>query len=153
MQALSSAKASGARAAARRPAFSAEPRRCRRVTVASAPATQPASTTTLSKPDQFLMPMWGKVKSEQEFFGVMKQLVAAGKLPEKLMMAWQDFYNNYRNAVMSSGAPGAEQTAAQVQVRVNRISYIKGLPTPDHARASHCGNREWDYRLQLQSPN
>lgn len=62
-------------------------------------------------------PIWSGVENEQQFFTILKGYLA--KIPggtEKLLPQWQDFYNNYRNAVVTSGAPGAnELLAAKVQ--------------------------------------
>jgi glycerol-3-phosphate O-acyltransferase len=54
----------------------------------------------------------------QEFKGILAKLVEAGKLPPKLQAGWVDFYNNYRAAVESSGAPDAELLATKVQCSI-----------------------------------
>lgn len=65
-------------------------------------------------------PVWSSVESEHQFFMVLKAFLA--KVPggiEKLLPQWHDFYNNYRNAVVSSGLPGAnELLAAKVQATI-----------------------------------
>ena len=57
------------------------------------------------------------VQTEEQFFGVMKALVDAGKFPAKLMPLWQDFYNNYKTAVLGSGLNDAT-FVAQVQAAI-----------------------------------
>lgn len=68
---------------------------------------------------QFIQPMWGKVESGEQFIGVLQKLVAGGKLPEKLLPLWVDFYNNYNNALINSEVPGnTAQYAAKVQATI-----------------------------------
>ncbi|KAF6266197.1 glycerol-3-phosphate acyltransferase [Scenedesmus sp. NREL 46B-D3] len=62
--------------------------------------------------------MWSQPKTEVEFKGILAKLVEAGKLPPKLQAGWVDFYDNYRAAVESSGAPNAELLATKVQCSI-----------------------------------
>ncbi|KAL3142097.1 hypothetical protein ABBQ32_004718 [Trebouxia sp. C0010 RCD-2024] len=47
------------------------------------------------------------VRSEEEFFGALQKGVDSGKLPKELYPAFQDFYNSYKQTVLSSDAPDA----------------------------------------------
>ena len=47
------------------------------------------------------------VKSEKEFFQALQQGVDSGKLPKQLYAAFEDFYSNYKQTVLSSDAPDA----------------------------------------------
>uniref|UniRef100_UPI002ED70977 Glycerol-3-phosphate acyltransferase, chloroplastic n=1 Tax=Lobosphaera incisa TaxID=312850 RepID=UPI002ED70977 len=49
------------------------------------------------------------VTTEQEFFAVLQDEIAQGHVPKLLMPAFQDFYNNYKTAVLGSGVPGADE--------------------------------------------
>lgn len=117
MQFSNAGMAANKQTTCRRPAFCGSKIAPKRV-VRGRSSTAQSAQSSQTKDVQFIQPMWSQVESEQQFFGVMKQLVAAGKVPEKLLVSWQDFYNNYRNAVVTSGAPGADEAlAAKVQVR------------------------------------
>lgn len=49
----------------------------------------------------------------------MESDAAVGRFPKKLIPVWQDFYNNYRNAVAGSGAQGAnELLATKIQATI-----------------------------------
>lgn len=47
------------------------------------------------------------VRSEEEFFEALQKGVGSGKLPKELFLAFQDFYNNYKQTVLNSDAPDA----------------------------------------------
>ncbi|KAK9806373.1 hypothetical protein WJX72_012050 [[Myrmecia] bisecta] len=49
------------------------------------------------------------VATEKEFFQVLQDEIAQGHVPKILMPAFQDFYNNYKTAVVNSGVPGADE--------------------------------------------
>lgn len=49
------------------------------------------------------------VKTEAEFTAVLKSKVEQGILPPPLLPGMLDFYNNYKQAVLGSGVPGADE--------------------------------------------
>lgn len=49
------------------------------------------------------------VKTEAEFTAVLKSKVEQGILPPPLLPGMMDFYNNYKQAVLGSGVPGADE--------------------------------------------
>jgi hypothetical protein len=52
------------------------------------------------------------IRSQEEFFAILDAGVAANKIPPQLMMAFKDFYNNYkgeRSISLSSGVRLAEE--------------------------------------------
>ncbi|KAJ9513940.1 hypothetical protein QJQ45_021048, partial [Haematococcus lacustris] len=112
----------------RRTAVRCQPARHRQrqwpVRASSATEVLPAASTVAESPllknIQFMNPVWASVENEQQFFGVLKAYLA--KVPggiEKLLPQWQDFYANYRNAIVGSGAPGAnELLAAKIQATI-----------------------------------
>ena len=58
---------------------------------------------------------FAQVQSEEQFFGLMKKGIEAGRIHKALLPAFQDFYANYKAAVLSSGRPGAdERLVAQI---------------------------------------
>lgn len=68
---------------------------------------------------QFHQPAWGQVKSQEQFFGIMQALIQSGKMSEKLLPLWQDFYQNYSGALIGSQQPGATpEFVAQVQASI-----------------------------------
>ncbi|MEW5307090.1 MAG: hypothetical protein WDW36_009508 [Sanguina aurantia] len=68
---------------------------------------------------QFHQPGWGGIETEQQFFGKMEADAAVGRFPKKLIPVWQDFYNNYRNAIVGSGVQGAnELLASKIQATI-----------------------------------
>lgn len=68
---------------------------------------------------KFFNPAWSKVHSEEEFFATLQAEVAAGRCPKQLIPAWQDFYNNYRTAVLSSSEPDhTPELAAHIQASI-----------------------------------
>jgi glycerol-3-phosphate O-acyltransferase len=75
-------------------------------------ATQQAVRTDI----KFFNPAWSSVHNEQQFFATLQAEVDAGRCPKQLIPAWLDFYNNYRNAVLSSPEPDhTEELAAHIQ--------------------------------------
>ncbi len=58
---------------------------------------------------QFINPMFGKVQSEAAFMKVLEGVAASGKCPPQLLPLWQDFYNNYKTAIMGSTQQGANE--------------------------------------------
>ena len=52
---------------------------------------------------------FAKVQSEEQFFGLMKKGIEAGRIHKALLPAFQDFYANYKAAVLSSQRPGADE--------------------------------------------
>jgi len=59
------------------------------------------------------------VQDEATFFATMKGLVDAGKFPAKLVPLWEDFYNNYKTAVVGSGLEGRDEAfVARVQASI-----------------------------------
>ena len=38
------------------------------------------------------------VQSQEEFFAILEAGVAAKKIPQQLLLAFKDFYNNYKSA-------------------------------------------------------
>jgi hypothetical protein len=79
-------------------AASLRARRSRRAetTCSAAPQAPPAS------------PLAG-VQSEEQLFAILKGAVAAGKIPERLLVAMEDLYQNYKSAVLGSGVEGADE--------------------------------------------
>jgi hypothetical protein len=68
---------------------------------------------------QHLNPMWAAVDSQAKFFGILDKLADAGKCPPQLVAGFKDFYSNYRDAVVGSGAPGADEAfATRVQATI-----------------------------------
>lgn len=65
---------------------------------------------------RFHRPDWTNIKTEKAFFEFLQAEAAAGRFPPKLIPAWQDFFNNYRNAVLGSKVPGGDE-AFVTQVR------------------------------------
>ena len=49
------------------------------------------------------------VQSEEQLFGLMKKGIEAGRIHKALLPAFQDFYANYKAAVLSSQRPGADE--------------------------------------------
>ena len=49
------------------------------------------------------------VKTEAQFTAVLKAKVESGILPAPLLPGMMDFYNNYKQAVLGSGVPGADE--------------------------------------------
>ena len=49
------------------------------------------------------------VQSEEQFFRLMKEGIEAGRVHKALLPAFQDFYANYKAAVLSSQRPGADE--------------------------------------------
>lgn len=85
----------------RSPARIVRPQRkaCRTVVKATAEAateTRPSGLTPFAS-----------VRSEEEFFQALQKGVDSGKLPKPLYAAFEDFYNNYKNTVLTSDAPDA----------------------------------------------
>lgn len=114
---------------------SAAPRRLQKVIVnasASAPAKASNKGQSVQKLGdiQFLNPVWGQVKSEQQFKGILQKLVADGKCPKHLMASWVDFYDNYKAAVTGSGVEGAtEEFATAVSMHAAQQRTV-GVPLP-----------------------
>jgi len=78
-----------------------------------------ATRSNLLEDVQFLNPMWAGVSNKEQFMGVLNKLVAASKMPPKLLAAWEDFYTNYDAAVTGSGVPGATaELACKVQCTI-----------------------------------
>lgn len=78
-----------------------------------------AVESPLLKNIQFINPKWSGVENEQQFLEVLQGEVAAGRCPKQLVPAWQDFYNNYKTAVVGSGVEGAdEKLASRVQASI-----------------------------------
>ena len=76
---------------------------CRHATSLRVNATAEAATE--ARPSG-LTP-FATVRSEEEFFGALQKGVDSGKLPKELYPAFQDFYNNYKQTVLTSDAPDA----------------------------------------------
>lgn len=53
--------------------------------------------------------MFGAVDSEEALFGLLRAGQASGKIPERMIYAVNELYNNYKNAIISSGLPGADE--------------------------------------------
>lgn len=81
------------------------------------PAPAPRAAKAAPEAPPSVVTPFAPVKSEQEFFGVMGALVEAGKFPKHLMPLWQDFYNNYKTAVVGSGQ-NDETFVAEVQAAI-----------------------------------
>ncbi len=74
---------------------------------------------------QFINPIWSQVSNEQQFMGILHKLVDAGKCPAQLLAVWQDFYENYQRAMLSSRRPEPEATllAAKVQATIADVVF------------------------------
>ena len=62
------------------------------------------AATTEAPPASF-----AQVQSEEQFFGLMRTGIEAGRIHKALLPAFQDFYANYKAAVLSSQRPGADE--------------------------------------------
>ncbi|KAG2485182.1 hypothetical protein HYH03_016071 [Edaphochlamys debaryana] len=61
----------------------------------------------------------GVLTTDQQFKAVLKGMVQAGQMPANLEPAWVYFYDNYKTAVTTSGAPGSdEKLVTQVQASI-----------------------------------
>ncbi len=75
---------------------------------------------------QHLNPMWATIDSKAKFYGVLDKLVEAGKCPPQLVLGFKDFYENYRTAVVGSGAPGADEAfATRVQATIADVVFAQ----------------------------
>lgn len=84
----------------------------------AAPSAQEVESPFL-KNIEFMDPKWANVETEEQFFGVLEAYLGAVKAPPQLLMAWKDFFNNYKTAVTTSGAPGANiKLASKVQASI-----------------------------------
>lgn len=94
-------------------------RRTAVVVRASASVEASAKRSPLEADLQHLNPMWAAVDSKQKFFGILDKLVESGKCPPQLVLGFKDFYENYRGAIVGSGAPGADEAfATRVQATI-----------------------------------
>ncbi|KIY97363.1 hypothetical protein MNEG_10600 [Monoraphidium neglectum] len=70
--------------------------------------------------------MWASVDSKAKFFGILDQLVAAGKAPERVVASFKDFYENYSTAIASSGNPGCDEAfATRVQATIADVVFAQ----------------------------
>eukprot|EP00798_Chlamydomonas_sp_ICE-L_P004595 gene4595-14786_t len=68
---------------------------------------------------QFLNSDFYDVSNEKEFFVVIQKQVDAGLFPKQLLPVLQDFYNNYKKAILGSDQAGAnEKLVAQIQATI-----------------------------------
>ena len=79
---------------------------CRRQRQASSLQVQATAEAATEVRPSGLTP-FAAVRSEEEFFGALQKGVDSGKLPKELYPAFQDFYKNYKQTVLSSDAPDA----------------------------------------------
>lgn len=49
------------------------------------------------------------VDSEDKLFAILKAGQSSGKIPERLISAFDELYSNYKNAIIGSGLPGADE--------------------------------------------
>ncbi len=74
-----------------------------------------SSDSPLLKDIQFLNPAFKAVETEAQFMGLLQKIVDSGRCPAKLLPLWQDFFDNYKSAIIGSNQPGAnEKLVAQV---------------------------------------
>lgn len=68
---------------------------------------------------EYMNPKWATVETEEQFMDTLKGELASVKAPPQLLYAWQDFFNNYKKAITTSGAPGANlKLASKIQASI-----------------------------------
>jgi hypothetical protein len=85
------------------------------------------------------------VDTEAKFMGLLQKVVDSGKAPPKLMPLWQDFFSNYKKAIIGSAQAGAnEKLVAQVRAagpcrsqRGGRILRARAQGPIRQARTTH----------------
>jgi hypothetical protein len=74
-----------------------------------------SSDSPLLQNIQFINSSFTAVENEEQFMGVLQSQVQAGRCPKQLLPLWQDFFNNYKKAIIGSTQVGAnEKLVAQV---------------------------------------
>jgi len=95
-----------------------------RLSVVRSASVQDAVRSHLEADLQHLNPLWATIDSKPKFFGILDKLVEGGKCPPQLVAGFKDFYENYRGAVVGSGAPGADEAfATRVQATIADVVF------------------------------
>lgn len=64
---------------------------------------------------EFINPAFKAVDAEAKFMGLLQKVVDSGRCPPELLPLWQDFFSNYKSAIIGSSQAGAnEKLVAQV---------------------------------------
>lgn len=102
-----------------RPCISHSPMRRVSLKTASVSLRATAGDSPLLSNVAFINKSFNDVDTEAQFLGVLQQMVEKGRCPAKLMPLWQDFFNNYKKAIIGSNQEGAnERLVAQVQATI-----------------------------------
>lgn len=119
------------------------PRRCATRAVAP-PTAAAASESPLLKDIAFINPAFKGVASEAQFIGLLQKVVASGKCPPQLLPLWQDFFNNYKAAIMGSGQEGAnEKLVSQARNGPRADGCRRGMHTVTRSRHGHAWPLQW----------
>lgn len=76
--------------------------------------------------------MFGAVDSEEALFALLRAGQASGKIPDRMIDAVNELYNNYKSAILSSGLPGADE-AFVAKVMSSVCERVLMQLTPDAA--------------------